>query len=190
MLHDQFDNLSNEEYQTLICERVSRGELQAHNADTDALNPTVPPMGSSVSIRPAHAPNPSTPDASSTVRGVPTYLTPSVPPRSVSMAFVTPSPPLIGTTTSPQMDTGPNTVLRQLMSNASARTQNTHGPTHCDANTPKPRRHINHVSYCITTQDRQAALLKQQRCPRPSDDGQIAVLVRKIEFYFSVGSSE
>ena len=120
MPRDQFDNLSNEEYQTLICERVSQGELQAHNADTDAPNPTVPPMGSSVSIPPAHAPNPSTPDASSTVMGVPTYPTPSAPPRSVSMAIVTPSPPLIGTTTSPSMDTGPNTLLRQLMSNASA----------------------------------------------------------------------
>ena len=47
---DQFDNLSNEEYQTLICEQVMQGKLQAHHADTDAANPTVPPMGSSISI--------------------------------------------------------------------------------------------------------------------------------------------
>ena len=135
-----------------ICERVSRGKLQAHNADTDATTPTVPPMGSSVSIPHAHALTPSTPDASSTVTGIPTYPTPSVPPRSASMALVSPSPPLGGTTTSPQMDTGPNTLLRQLMSNAST----PRGPTPHDDNTPIPRRHINHVSYCITTQDHQA----------------------------------
>ena len=157
MPRDQFDILSNEEYQTLICERVTRGELQAHNADTDATNSTVPPMGSSVSIPPAHATNPSTPDASSTVTRVPTYPTPPTPPRSVSMAIVTPSPPLIGSTTSSSMDTGPNTLLRQLMSNASACTESTHGPTPRDTTTPKPRRHINRVSYRITTQDRQAA---------------------------------
>ena len=38
------------------------------------------------------------------------------------MAIVTPHPPIRGSTTSTQMDSGPNTLLRQLMSNASART--------------------------------------------------------------------
>ena len=155
MPHEQFDNLSNEEYQTLIHDRVLRGKLQAHNADTDVSPPTVPPVGSSVSIPHAHAPTPSTPDAS-TVTDVPTYRTPSIPPRSVSMALVTPSSPVGGTTTSPQMDSGPNTLLCQLMTNASTRTQNTHGPIPRDDNTPIPRHHINHVSYRVTTQDRQA----------------------------------
>ena len=113
-------------------------------------------MGSSVSIPHSHALTPSTPDASSTVTGVPTYPTPSVPPRSVSMALVTPCPPLGGTTTSPQMDMGPNTLLRQLMLNASAHTQNTHGPTPHDDNTPILHHHITDVSYHITTQDHQA----------------------------------
>ena len=135
---DQFDNLSNEQYQTLIRERVTRGKLQAHNADTDAPNPTVPPMGSSVSIAPAHTLNPSTPDTSSTVTGVPTYPTPPAPPCSVSMAIVTPTLPLTCTTTSSSMDTGPSTLLHQLMSNASAHTESTHGPTPCDTTTPKP----------------------------------------------------
>ena len=113
-------------------------------------------MGSSGSIPPAYAPNPSTPDASSTVTGVPTYPTPPAPQRSVSMAIVTPSPPLIGTTTSSSMDMGPNTLLRQLMSNASARTECTYGPIPRDTTTPKHQCHINHVSYRITTQDHQA----------------------------------
>ena len=135
---NQFENLSNEEYQTLIHERVTQGELQAHHADTDAANPTVPPMGSSISIPPGHAPNPSSPDASSTVTGVPTYPTPPAPPRSVLMAIVTPNPSLTDTTTSSSMDTGPHTLLRQLMSNTSARTESTHGTTRRDTTTPKP----------------------------------------------------
>ena len=140
---DQFDNLNNEEYQTLIRERVTRGEIQAHHADTNGTNPNVSPMGSSISIPPAHAPNPSSPDASSTVTGVPTYPTPTATPHSVLMAIVNPNSSITGTTTSSSMDTGPHTLLRQLMSNTSAHTESIHGPTRCDTTTPKPRRHIN-----------------------------------------------
>ena len=113
-------------------------------------------MGSSISIPPGHAPNPSSPDASSTGTGVPTYPTPPAPPRSVSMAIATSNPSFTGITTSSSMDMGPHTLLRQLMSNASARTESTHGTTRCDTTTPTPRCNINHVSYRITTQDRQA----------------------------------
>ena len=109
------------------------------------------------SIPPAHAPNPSSPDASSTVTGVPTYPTPTAPSCSVLMASVTPNPSLTGTTTSSSMDMGPHTLPHQLMSNASACTASTHGPTCCDTTAPQPQRHLNHVSYRITTQDRQAA---------------------------------
>ena len=91
---DQFDNLSNEEYQTLIRERLTRGELQAHHADTDPANPI--------------------PDASSTGTGAPTYPTSPAPPHSVSMAIATSNPSSTGTTTSSSMDTGPHTLLRQL----------------------------------------------------------------------------
>ena len=83
VLRDQFDNLSNEEYQTLIRERVTRGELQAHHADTDAANPTVFTMGNSISIPHGDAPNPSSPDASSTVTGVPPYPTPLLHPALI-----------------------------------------------------------------------------------------------------------
>ena len=87
---NQFDNLSNEEYQTLIRERLTRGELQAHHADTDPANPI--------------------PDASSTSTGVPTNPTSPAPPRSVSMAIATSNPSSTGTTTSSSMDTGPQPI--------------------------------------------------------------------------------
>ena len=133
---DQFDSLSNEEYQTLIRERLTQGELQAHHADTDPANPI--------------------PDTSSTGTGVPTYPTSPASPCSVSLAIATSNPSSTGTTTSSSMDTGPHTLLRQLMSNASARTESTHGTTRHDTTTLTPRRNINHVSYRITTQDHQA----------------------------------
>ena len=40
--------------------------------------------------------------------------------QSTSMAVVTLSPPVQGSTTAASMDSGPNTLLCQLMSNASA----------------------------------------------------------------------
>ena len=116
VLRDQFDNLSIEEYQTLIRERLMRGEIQAHHADTDPANPI--------------------PDASSTGTGVPTYPTSPAPPRSVSMAIATSNPSSTGTTISSSMDAGPLTLLRQLMSNASTCTGSTHGTTHRDTTTP------------------------------------------------------
>ena len=45
----------------------------------------------------------------------------SAPARSVSVAMATPSPPIRGSATASLMDSGPNTLLRQLMSNASSR---------------------------------------------------------------------
>ena len=124
---EQFDNLSNEEYQTLICDRVSQGELLAHNADAEMSALTTPPVGSSVSLPQVPVTTPSTPDASSAITGLPTYPAPNVLPCSVSIALVTPSPSFSGVTTSTQMDSGLNTVLQQLMLNASACTPNTHG---------------------------------------------------------------
>ena len=132
---NQFDNLSNEEYQTLIRERLTRGELQAHHGDTDPANPI--------------------PDASSTGTDVPTYPTSPAPPHSVSMAIASSNPSSTGTTTSSSMDTGPHTLFRQLMSNASTRTDHTHDTTRRDTTSPAPRCKINHVSYRITTLDRQ-----------------------------------
>ena len=154
---EQFDNLSNEEYQTLICDRVSQGELQAHNADAEMSALTTPPVGSSVSLPQVPVTTPSTPDASSAITGLPTYPAPNVLPCSVSIALVTPSPSFSGVTTSTQMDSGLNTVLQQLMLNASACTPNTHGSVPPEDPTSAPVCHINHVAYCITTQDHQAS---------------------------------
>ena len=153
-----FDNLSHEEYQTFICDRVLQGKLQANNADMSV--PLALPVGSSVSIPKVQVPTPSTPDASSTVTGLPTYPASTILPHSILMALmalVTPSPPLHGTTTSTQMDSGPNTLLQQLMLNASAHTPNTHGSVCPEDPSSVPICHINHVAYCIMAQDCQAS---------------------------------
>ena len=155
MPRKHFDNLSHEEYRTLVCDRVLQGKLQANNADMSV--PPALPVGSSVSITKVQVPTPSTPDASSTVTGLPTYPASTILPHSVLMALVTPSPPLRCTTTSTQMDFGPNTLLQQLMLNASAHTPNTHGSVCPEDPSSVPICHTNHVAYCIMAQDCQAS---------------------------------
>ena len=56
----------------------------------------------------------------SVITGVLSSPTLSTHPRSTSMAIITPSPLIRGATTATSMDSGPNTLLHQLMSNASA----------------------------------------------------------------------
>ena len=119
---EQFDNLDKEGYQCLIRDRISRGEIQANTSDTNPA-PTAAPTNS----------NPTAPPTQIQVSGATTALetqsvltgaVPSVVPptsRSVSMAMVTPSRSSHGSTTAMQMESGPDTLLRQLMSNASAR---------------------------------------------------------------------
>ena len=82
----------------------------------------------------------------SVIMGVPSSPTPSTHPRSTSIAIITPSPPIRGATTAASMASGPNTLLRQLMPNASARSANATGPHH-------QTRCANHLSYRIATQE-------------------------------------
>ena len=63
----------------------------------------------------------------------------------MSMAIITQSPLIHGATTATSMDSGPNTLLRQLMSNASAQSVNSTGTHH-------QTQHANHLSYRIATQ--------------------------------------
>ena len=119
---EQFDNLDKEGYQWLIRDRISRGEIQANTSSTNPA-PTAAPNNS----------NPAAPPTQIQVSGAtiapetPSVLTGAVPSivpptsRSASMAIVTPSRSSHGSTTATQMESGPNTLLRQLMSNASAR---------------------------------------------------------------------
>ena len=84
----------------------------------------------------------------SVITGVPSSPAPSTHPRSTSMAIITPSPPIRGATTAASMDSGPNTLLRQLMSNASAQSVNSTGTHH-------QTRRANHLTYQIATQEHQ-----------------------------------
>ena len=146
---EQFDHLDQAGYQQLIRDRVARGEVQANNLETessplvavttmDLPTPAPPPL--SVHIPPTDNP--------SALTGSPTTSSPNPHnnARSASMAIVTPRPPIRGSTTSTQMDSGPNTLLRQLMSNASARTNSS------SASNLQTRR-MNYI-YHITHQER------------------------------------
>ena len=126
---EQFDRLDQAGYQQLIHDRVARGEVQANNTETASVPPatltstdipTPAPPALSVHIPPTDNP--------SVLTGAPTASSPNPHnnARSASMAIVTPRLPNHGSTTSTQMDYGPHTLLRQLMSNASARTNPSH----------------------------------------------------------------
>ena len=114
--------MDEEGYQRLIRDRISLGEIQANTSDMNPApsaaptnpNPAAPPTQIQVSGATT------APETQSVLTGV----VPSVVPptsQSVSMAMVTPSRSPLGTTTATQMESGPNTLLHQLMSNASAR---------------------------------------------------------------------
>ena len=123
---EQFDCLDQARYQQLIHDHVARGEVQANNTETASLPPAPTPtvdISTSVPSGPitqlsVHIPPTDNP---SVLTGSPTMPAPNAPNNacSASMAIITPSPPLCGSTTSTQMDSGSNTLLRQLMSNAS-----------------------------------------------------------------------
>ena len=122
---EQFDCLDQAGYQQLIRDRVARGEVQANNTKTASLPPAASttvdistPISPALSVHIPPTDNPSVLTGSLTTSSP----NPHNNAHSVSMAIVTPHPPIHGSTTSTQMDSGTNTLLRQLMSNASART--------------------------------------------------------------------
>ena len=81
-------------------------------------------------------------------------------PHTTSMDVVTPSPPVCGSTTSLSMDSGPNTLLHQLMSTASAHTGTSRMSSTADGESVHTTyngqqyqiRCINHTTYQITQQ--------------------------------------
>ena len=108
----------------MIRDHINRGEIQANNSDTSPAPSTAP----TAAANPAHVPPSQIQISGATVapdtQSVLTGALPSVAPPtswSVSMAMVTPSRNPHGSITATQMESGPNTLLRQLISNASAR---------------------------------------------------------------------
>ena len=104
---------------------------------------------------------PTVPDTTSVITGAQTS-TPApnaTQPCTTSMAVVTPSPLVCGSTTSLSMDSGPNTLLCQLMSTALACTGTGHTPSTTDGESIHTMYnghqyqicHINNTAYCITT---------------------------------------
>ena len=99
------------------------------------------------------------PDAPSILSNTPSSVHPNLASWSASISMITPSPPLWGSTTSTHMDSGPNTLLRQLMSNASACSSTTNN-NHQDSNTVTTNfnggtyqvRWVNQSSYCLIHQ--------------------------------------
>ena len=119
---EQLDNLDEDGYQQLIRDRISRGEIQANTSSTNPA-PTAAPTNSNPVAPPTQIQVSGATIAPETL-SVLTGAVPSVVPptsRSISMAIVTPSRSSHGSATATQMESGPNTLLRQLMSNASAR---------------------------------------------------------------------
>ena len=118
---EQFDNLDEEGFRRLIRDRISRDEIQANTSNMNPA-PTSAPTNSILAAPPTEiqiSGATTTPETQSVL----TVAVPSVAPPtswSVSMAMVSPSWSSHGSTTATQMESGPKTLLRQLMSNASA----------------------------------------------------------------------
>ena len=106
-------------YQRLIRERVARRKIQANTSSTA---PTLSVLtGPSVPVSQIQHPEALTAlDTAPTIPGTTSTSVTSAPARSVSIAMATPSQPIRGSTSASSMDSGPNTLLRQLMSNASS----------------------------------------------------------------------
>ena len=128
---EQVDNLDDAGYEQLVRDHVTRGELQA-NTNMTTPTPSTYTNNSQVQTTPPlsqeQVTQPSPADSQSVLTGIPTIppTAPQTQTRSASMAMVTPSPTLHGSTMAASMDNGPNTLLRHLMSNASARSANAH----------------------------------------------------------------
>ena len=132
--HKEFDNLDQANYDHLICEWVAQGELQANQSETlptptaptrplstAPITTTTPMVTPTAPVSQVQIPSiPGNPARHSVMTGTQSALPPPVvPPRSATMALVTPSPLPSRVTTAASMDSGPNRLLRQLMSNAS-----------------------------------------------------------------------
>ena len=104
---DQYWNLDQSSYDKLVHDRISRGEIQSHNVDTQALPPN--------SSTPSSVVPPAVTTTTPVVPDAPSAL--NTPTRQVHTAHVTPS---TAGSTSTQMDSGPPTLLRQMLSSACA----------------------------------------------------------------------
>ena len=138
---------------TLILPHASTTPSEPHATHYSAPLPQVQvPANSTQATAPSVITSTTTPETTGT----------RTPARTITMAMVTPSPSVPGTTTSTHMDSGPNTLLRQLMSNASA--QSSRIPNHDGQSVTTSFqgqryqvRRITHITYRFSEQQRQVA---------------------------------
>ena len=143
---EEYESMDQDSYNCLVHDRISHGEYQSNTQSTQSTSPSTMP---SVPVTQVQVP-PITPNvhtAPPSVISTPTSHNPTTSgthTRTTNMVVVTPSPPLQSQPTSTSMDTGPNTFLWQLMSNASAHTPHPDTTSHSCT--------INHQSYHSTHQ--------------------------------------
>ena len=120
---DEFWSLDEDGYQRLLQARAARGELSLNTTDTQSPSTS----GQSTNAHGAPTTPHTVPSTVSATTPVDAASQLSAPSRQANMlqvtphsAAVTPSPP---SPTSSHMDSGPSTLLRQMMSTASARSQ-------------------------------------------------------------------
>ena len=157
---DAFWSLDEDGYQRLLQERAARGELSLNTTDTQSPSTSGQPTN-------AHG-APTTPHTVPSTVSAPTPVDAasqiSAPSRQANMlqvtphsAAVTPSPP--GPTSS-HMDSGLSTLLRQMMSTASARSQ---PPSGDSCGTTSFAGHQSNIRHVNTTVYRYSYDLNEQR---------------------------
>ena len=104
----------------MIQEQFACGEVQANTSSTAPTLSVI--TAPSVPVSQIQLPAaPTVPDTAPAIPDNTSTSVTSAPARSVSVAMATPSQPIRGSTTASSMDSGPSTLLCQLMSNTSSR---------------------------------------------------------------------
>ena len=132
---EEYDKMDQDSYPHLVHDCIACGEYESNNTSSQStVAPLTTPSAPITQVQVSNTPTNVVPDAPSILSNTPSSVCPNLASWSASTAMITPSPPLQGSTTSTHMDSGPNTLLRQLMSNASACSSTTTND-HQDSNT-------------------------------------------------------
>ena len=132
---EEYSKMDQESYSCLICDRIAHGEYESNNTSSQSTVATSTTLAAPITqVQLSTTPTNVIPDAPSILSNTPCSVRSNLASQPGSMAMITPSPPLRGSPTSTHMDSGPNTLLQQLMSNASAHSSTTNNDNQ-DSNT-------------------------------------------------------
>ena len=127
--------MDQESYSHLVRDRIACGEYESNNTSSQSTVATSTTLAAPITqVQVSTTPMNVVPDAPSVLSNTPSSVGPNLASQSASMAMISSSSPLQGSPTSTHMDSGPNTLLRQLMSTASAHSSTTNND-HQDSNT-------------------------------------------------------